>query len=148
MELILFMTCSYLLFNQYYYFLSTFLLSNLIFEWIVETNDKIFEDKNALILKKTCLKINIYQKNITNITIYNYLNNKLLFIILIIKKALINKIEKIYMNNYEQNYDKLIMSYFNNFSNFIEPKNKLKNTKIDNVDEKIQKYINAFKKPN
>ena len=40
------------------------------------------------------------------------------------------------------------MSYFNNFSNFIEPRNKFKDTKINNVDEKIQKYINAFKKPN
>lgn len=148
MELILFITCSYLLFNQYYYFLSTFLLSNIIFEWIVETNDKIFEDKHALILKKTCLKINSYQKNITNIKIYNYLNNKFIFIVLIIKKALINKIEKIYINNYEQNYDKIIMSYFNNFSNFIEPTNKFKNTKINNVDEKIQKYISTFKKPN
>ena len=71
-----------------------------------------------------------------------------LFIVLIIKKALINKIGKIYINNYEQNYEKVLMSYFNNFSNFIEPRNKFKDTKINNVDEKIQKYINAFKKPN
>jgi hypothetical protein len=148
MELIIFTTSIYFVLNQYYYFLCIFLLSNLIFDWTIESNDEIFKDKFALTIKNTCLKINNYRQKILNIKIYIYLNNKFLIFVQIIKKALINKIEKVYITNVNNNYEKMLMSCFDNFSNIIEPKNKLKNRKIDNVDEKIQKYISAFKKPN
>jgi hypothetical protein len=127
------------------------LTSITIFEWCIESNDKIFEDKLALTLKKTCISINNYNNIFCQFSIYNYLNNKFLIIVNIVKKSLMNKVEKIYITNYENNYEKLLMSCFSNLTNFnniIEPPTKYKDKKLNNIDEKIQKYISDFKKQN
>jgi len=150
MELLIFATCAFLLSNQYYYLLILFLTSSIIFEWTIENDDKIFEDKFALTLKNTCLTLNKYSKKIGQVSVYNYFNNKFLIVINIIKKSVTNKAEKIYMNyvmkNVENNYDKLLMSCLGNINTFIEPPAKYKDNKLNNVDEQIKKYISAFKK--
>jgi hypothetical protein len=150
MELLIFATCAFLLSNQYYYLLISFVTSSIIFEWAIETDDKIFEDKFALRLKNTCLALNKYNKKICQVSVYNYFNNKFLIVINIIKKSITNKVEKIYINyvmkNVENNYDKLLMSCLGNINTFIEPSSKYKDNKLNNVDEQIKKYISAFKK--
>ena len=149
MELLTFVTCAFLLSNRYYYLLVTFLTSSIIFEWTIEKDDKIFEDKLALTFKNTCLSINKYNNIAYQFSVYKYLNTKFLVITNIIKKSLTNKMEKIYMNivikNVENNYDKMIMSCLGNISNFVEP-SKFNDKKLNNVDDQIKKYISAFKK--
>ena len=154
MELLIFITCSFLLSQQYYYLLLTFFTSRIIFDWTIENDDIIFEDKLALTIKNTCLGINKYNNKLHNIPIYTYLNNKFLVIISIIKKSVISKVEKIYISyvvkNVENNYDKLLMSCFGSMNSFIQPqplekyKNKEKNNV--NVDDDIKKYISTLKK--
>lgn len=154
MELLIFITCSFLLSKQYYYLLLTCLTSRIIFDWTIENDDIIFEDKLALTIKNTCLGINKYNNKLHNIPIYTYLNNKFLVIISIIKKSVISKVEKIYISyvvkNVENNYDKLLMSCFGSMNSFIQPqplekyKNKEKNNV--NVDNDIKKYISTLKK--
>ena len=154
MELLIFITCSFLLSKQYYYLLLTCLTSRIIFDWTIENDDIIFEDKLALTIKNTCLGINKYNNKLHNIPIYTYLNNKFLVIISIIKKSVISKVEKIYISyvvkNVENNYDKLLMSCFGSMNSFIQPqplekyKNKEKNNV--NVDDDIKKYISTLKK--
>jgi hypothetical protein len=153
MELFVFTTCALILSYQYYYLLVLFLTSTFIFEWTIESDDKIFEDNFALLLKNSCLAINNYNKKFLNISIYNYLNTKFVVIISIIKKSISNKIEKIYINNImsnvENNYDKLLMSCLGNIGNIgniIESPSKYKDKKLNNVDDQIKKYISAFKK--
>jgi len=154
MELLIFVTCAFLISNQYYYLLVTFLISRIIFDWTIENDDKIFEDKLALTLKKTCLAINKYNNKLCEISVYNYLNNKFLVIVNIIKKSVISKVEKIYVTyvikNVENNYDKLLMSCLGNINSFIEPaeKYKYKEKKVNNVDvdDQIKKYISTLKK--
>lgn len=150
MELIIFITCSFLLSNQYYYLLLSFITSSVIFEWLIEKEDKIFEDKLALTLKNGCITINNYSNRLYKLSVYNYLNNKFLVIINIVKKSLSNKIEKIYiknvLNNVENNYEKLLMSCLGNINTFIETPVKYKDKKLDNVEDKIKKYISDFKK--
>jgi hypothetical protein len=149
MELLFFVTCAFLLSNRYYYLLITFLTSSVIFEWTIEKDDKIFEDKLALTLKNTCLTISKYNNIIYQVSVYKYLNNKFLVITSIIKKSLSNKIEKIYLNtvinNVENNYDKMLMSCLGNFNTLMEP-SKFNDKKLNNVDDQIKKYISAFKK--
>jgi hypothetical protein len=151
MELIIFMSSIILVSSQYYYLLILFLTSLTVFEWTIENDDKIFEDTFALKIKNTCLTINKYSNKICKLSIYNYLNNKFLIFINIIKKSVSNKIKKIYytiiFNNFQTNYDKILMSCFGNINNIIEPPFKNKGKKInDNIDEDIKKYISAFKK--
>ena len=156
MELLIFITCSFLLSKQYYYLLLTCLTSRIIFDWTIENDDIIFEDKLALTIKNTCLGINKYNNKLHNIPIYTYLNNKFLVIISIIKKSVISKVEKIYISyvvkNVENNYDKLLMSCFGSMNSFIQPqplekyKNKEKEKKNVNVDDDIKKYISTLKK--
>lgn len=149
MELLIFIICAFLLSNQYYYLLVTFITSSFVFEWTIEEEDKIFEDKFALSLKKTCLAINKYNNIVYELSVYKYLNNKLLVITSIIKKSISNKIEKIYLKtvvkNVENNYDKMLMSCLGNINNLIEP-SKFNDKKLHNVDDQIKKYISAFKK--
>ena len=156
MELLIFITCSFLLSKQYYYSLLTFLTSKIIFDWTIENDDKIFEDKLALTIKKTCLIINKCNNSLSKVSMYKYLNNKFLVIISIIKKSVTNKVEKIYISyvvkNVENNYDKLLMSCLGSMNSFIQPpekykyKNKEKDIKKDNTDEDIKKYISTLKK--
>lgn len=154
MELLIFITCSFLLSKQYYYSLLTFLTSKIIFDWTIENDDKIFEDKLALTIKKTCLIINKCNNSLSKVSMYKYLNNKFLVIISIIKKSVTNKVEKIYISyvvkNVENNYDKLLMSCLGSMNSFIEPpekyKYKNKEKKKDNIDDDIKKYISTFKK--
>jgi hypothetical protein len=153
MELLIFVTCAFLISNQYYYLLVTFITSRIIFDWAIENDDKIFEDKLALTLKNTCLAINKYNNTLCKIPVYNYLNNKFLVIVNIIKKSVSNKVEKIYvtyvMKNVENNYDKLLMSCLGNINSFIEPSENYKynnNKKINNVDDQIKKFISTLKK--
>jgi hypothetical protein len=154
MELLIFITCSFLLSKQYYYSLLTFLTSKIIFDWTIENDDKIFEDSLALTIKKTCLIINKCNNSLSKVSMYNYLNNKFLVIISIIKKSVTNKVEKIYISyvvkNVENNYDKLLMSCLGSMNSFIEPpekyKYKNKEKKKDNIDDDIKKYISTFKK--
>ena len=84
-----------------------FLTSLTVFEWTIENDDKIFEDKFALVVKNTCLSINRYNNKICKLSVYNYLNNKFLVFISIIKKSVSNKIKKIYytiiFNNFQTN---------------------------------------------
>lgn len=149
MELLIFIICAFLLSNQYYYLLVTFITSSFVFEWTIEEEDKIFEDKFALSLKKTCLAINKYNNIVYELSVYKYLNNKLLVITSIIKKSISNKIEKIYLKtvvkNVENNYDKMLMSCLGNINTLIEP-SKFNDKKLHNVDDQIKKYISAFKK--
>lgn len=156
MELLIFITCSFLLSKQYYYLLLTFFTSKIIFDWVIENDDNIFEDKLALTIKNTCLTINKYNNKFSKVSIYNYFNNKFLVIVNIIKKSVTNKVEKIYISyvvkNVENNYDKLLMSCLGSMNSFIEPpekykyKSKNKDIKKDNTDEDIKKYISTFKK--
>jgi hypothetical protein len=154
MELLIFITCALLLSNQYYFLLITFLTSRIIFDWTIENDDKIFEDKLALTIKNTCMSINKYNNKLCKVSVYNYLNNKFLVIVSIIKKSLTNKFEKLYVSyvvkNVENNYDKLLMSCLGNINSFIEPpeKYKYKDKKTNNVDvdDQIKKYISTFKK--
>jgi len=158
MELLIFITCSFLLSRQYYYILLTLLTSRIIFDWTIENDDIIFEDKLALTLKNTCLVINKYNNKLYNIPIYTYLNNKFLVIVSIIKKSVINKVEKIYISyvvkNVENNYDKILMSCLGSMNSFIQPpekykyknKEKEKNNVNVNVDDDIKKYISTLKK--
>ena len=150
MELIIFITSIILVSNQYYYLLILFLTSLTVFEWTIENDDKIFEDKFALMVKNTCLSINRYNNKICNLSVYNYLNNKFLVFISIIKKSVSNKIKKIYytiiINNFQNNYDKILMSCFGNINNLIEPSFKNKEKKNINIDDQIKKYISTFKK--
>jgi hypothetical protein len=154
MELLIFITCVVLLSNQYYYLLLTFLTSRIIFDWAIENDDKIFEDKLALTLKNTCLTINKYNNKLCKVSVYNYLNNKFLVVISIITKSLTNKVEKIYtsyvIKNIENNYDKLLMSCLGNINTFITPpeKYKYKDKKLNNadVDNQIKNYISTLKK--
>jgi len=156
MELLIFITCSFLLSKQYYYLLLTFFTSKIIFDWAIENDDNIFEDKLALTIKNTCLTINKYNNKFSKVSIYNYLNNKFLVMVSIIKKSVTCKVEKIYISyvvkNVENNYDKLLMSCLGSMNSFIEPpekykyKNKNKDIKKDNIDEDIKKYISTFKK--
>jgi hypothetical protein len=154
MELLIFITCSFLLSKQYYYSLLTFLTSKIIFDWTIENDDKIFEDSLALTIKKTCLIINKCNNSLSKVSMYKYLNNKFLVIISIIKKSVTNKVEKIYISyvvkNVENNYDKLLMSCLGSMNSFIEPsekyKYKNKEKKKDNIDDDIKKYISTFKK--
>ena len=156
MELLIFITCSFLLSKQYYYLLLTFFTSKIIFDWAIENDDNIFEDKLALTIKNTCLTINKYNNKFSKVSIYNYLNNKFLVMVSIIKKSVTSKVEKIYISyvvkNVENNYDKLLMSCLGSMNSFIEPpekykyKNKNKDIKKDNLDEDIKKYISTFKK--
>jgi hypothetical protein len=151
MELIVFITSIILVSNQYYYLFILFLTSLTVFEWTIENDDKIFEDKFALVVKNTCLSINRYNNKICKLSVYNYLNNKFLVFISIIKKSVSNKIKKIYytiiFNNFQNNYDKILMSCLGNINNFIEPPFKNKEKKINNnIDEQIKKYISTFKK--
>jgi hypothetical protein len=152
MELIIFITSIILVSNQYYYLLILFLTSLTVFEWTIENDDKIFEDKFALKIKNTCLAISKYSNKICKLSVYNYLNKKFLIFINIIKKSVTNKIKKIYytiiFNNFQNNYDKILMSCFGNINNLIEPQFKNKDKKINNnnIDEEIKKYISAFKK--
>jgi hypothetical protein len=156
MELLIFITCSFLLSQQYYYVLLTFLTSRIIFDWVIENDDIIFEDKLALTIKNTCLTINKFNNKLSNISIYNYLNNKFLVIINIIKKSVTNKAEKIYMcyvvKNVENNYDKILMSCLGSMNSFIQPpekykyKSKEKEKNNVDVDVDIKKYISTFKK--
>jgi hypothetical protein len=156
MELLIFITCSFLLSKQYYYLLLTFFTSKIIFDWAIENDDHIFEDKLALTIKNTCLTINKYNNKFSKVSIYNYLNNKFLVMVSIIKKSVTSKVEKIYISyvvkNVENNYDKLLMSWLGSMNSFIEPpekykyKNKNKDIKKDNLDEDIKKYISTFKK--
>jgi len=154
MELLIFITCSFLLSKQYYYSLLTFLTSKIIFDWTIENDDKIFEDSLALTIKKTCLIINKCNNSLSKVSMYKYLNNKFLVIISIIKKSVTNKVEKIYISyvvkNVENNYDKLLMSCLGSMNSFIEPpekyKYKNKKKKKDNIDDDIKKYISTFKK--
>jgi hypothetical protein len=158
MELLIFITCSFLLSKQYYYLLLTFFTSKIIFDWAIENDDNIFEDKLALTIKNTCLTINKYNNKFSKVSIYNYLNNKFLVIVSIIKKSLTNKFEKLYVSyvvkNVENNYDKLLMSCFGSMSSFIEPSNnykyknkeKEKEKQKNNVDDDIKKYISTLKK--
>lgn len=152
MELLIFITCAFLISNQYYNLLITFLTSRIIFEWAVENDDKIFEDKLALTLKNTCLAINKCNNKLCQVSVYNYLNNKFLVVVSIIKKSVYNKVQKIYINyvmkNVENNYDKLLMSYLGNINSFIAPPEKYKYKKSNSVDveDQIKKYISNFKK--
>jgi hypothetical protein len=151
MELIVFITSILLVSNQYYYLFILFLTSLTVFEWTIENDDKIFEDKFALVVKNTCLSINRYNNKICKLSVYNYLNNKFLVFISIIKKSVSNKIKKIYytiiFNNFQNNYDKILMSCLGNINNFIEPPFKNKEKKMNNIiDEQIKKYISTFKK--
>jgi hypothetical protein len=156
MELIIFITCSFLLSKQYYYLLLTFLITRIIFDWAIENDDTIFEDKLALTIKNTCLAINKYNNNFSKLSIYNYLNNKFLVIINIIKKSVICKVEKIYIThvvkNVENNYDKLLMTCLGSVNSFIVPsekykyKNKENKENKNNVDDDIKKYISTLKK--
>jgi hypothetical protein len=152
MELIVFITSVILVSNQYYYLFILFLTSLTVFEWTIENDDKIFEDKFALVVKNTCLSINRYNNKICKLSVYNYLNNKFLVFISIVKKSVSNKIKKIYytiiFNNFQNNYDKILMSCLGNINNFIEPsfKNKEKKINNNNIDEQIKKYISTFKK--
>ena len=154
MELLIFVTCAFLISNQYYYLLITFLTSRIIFDWTIENDDIIFEDKLALTLKNTCLAINKYNNKLCKIPVYNYLNNKFLVIVSIIKKSVTNKVEKLYVSyvvkNVENNYDKLLMSCLGNINSFIDPpeKYKYKDKKTNNVevDDQIKKYISTLKK--
>jgi hypothetical protein len=151
MELIVFITSIILVSNQYYYLFILFLTSLTVFEWTIENDDKIFEDKFALVVKNTCLSINRYNNKICKLSVYNYLNNKFLVFISIIKKSVSNKIKKIYytiiFNNFQNNYDKILMSCLGNINNFIEPPFKNKEKKMNNnIDEQIKKYISTFKK--
>jgi len=156
MELLIFITCSFLLSQQYYYVLLTFLTSRIIFDWAIENDDIIFEDKLALTIKNTCLTINKYNNKLSNVLIYNYLNNKFLVIINIIKKSVTNKVEKIYMcyvvKNVENNYDKILMSCLGSMNSFIQPpekykyKSKEKEKNNVDVDVDIKKYISTLKK--
>jgi hypothetical protein len=156
MELLIFITCSFLLSKQYYYLLLSFITSKIIFDWAIENDDIIFEDKLALTIKNTCLQINKYNNKFSKVSIYSYLNNKFLVIINIIKKSVTKKAEKIYISyvvrNVENNYDKLLMSWLGSMNSFIEPPekykyiNKNKEKKKDNIDEDIKKYISTFKK--
>jgi len=150
MELIIFITSIILVTNQYYYLLILFLTSLTVFEWTIETDDKIFEDNFALKIKNTCLTINKYSNKICKLSVYNYLNNKFIIFINIIKKSVNNKIKKIYnriiLNNFQNNYDKILMSCFGNINNIIEPPFKNKDKKLNNIDDEIKKYISAFKK--
>jgi len=156
MELLIFITCSFLLSKQYYYLLLTFFTSKIIFDWAIENDDNIFEDKLALTIKNTCLTINKYNNKFSKVSIYNYLNNKFLVMVSIIKKSVTCKVEKIYISyvvkNVENNYDKLLMSCLGSMNSFIEPpekykyKNKNKDIKKNNIDEDIKKYISTFKK--
>ena len=152
MELLIFITCAFLISNQYYYLLITFLTSRIIFEWAVENDDKIFEDKLALTLKNTCLTINKCNNKLCQVSVYNYLNNKFLVVVSIIKKSVYNKVEKIYINfvmkNVENNYEKLLMSCLGNINSFIAPPEKYKYKKSNSVDveDQIKKYISNFKK--
>lgn len=151
MELIVFITSILLVSNQYYYLFILFLTSLTVFEWTIENDDKIFEDKFALVVKNTCLSINRYNNKICKLSVYNYLNNKFLVFISIIKKSVSNKIKKIYytiiFNNFQNNYDKILMSCLGNINNFIEPPFKNKEQKMNNnIDEQIKKYISTFKK--
>lgn len=151
MELIVFITSIILVSNQYYYLFILFLTSLTVFEWTIENDDKIFEDKFALVVKNTCLSINRYNNKICKLSVYNYLNNKFLVFISIIKKSVSNKIKKIYytiiFNNFQNNYDKILMSCLGNINNFIEPPFKNKEQKMNNnIDEQIKKYISTFKK--
>jgi hypothetical protein len=156
MELLIFITCSFLLSKQYYYLLLTFLTSRIIFDWAIENDDKIFEDKLALTIKNTCLAVNKYNNKFYELSIYNYLNNKFLVIINIIKKSVICKVEKIYIThvvkNVENNYDKLLMTCLGSVNSFIVPsekykyKNKENKENKNNVDDDIKKYISTLKK--
>jgi hypothetical protein len=150
MELLFFVTSTFLLSNQYYYLFLIFLTSSIIFEWTIENDDKIFEDKLAMTLKNACFTVSKYSNKICQVSAYNYLNKKFLVVISIIKKSLSNKIEKIYfgtvMNNVENNYDKLLMSCLGNINTLIEPPSKYKDKNLNNVDDQIKKYISAFKK--
>jgi hypothetical protein len=156
MELFIFVTSAFLLSNQYYYLLITFITSKIIFDWTIENDDKIFEDKLALTIKNTCLTINKYNNKLFKVSVYNYLNNKFLVVVSIIKKSVINKAEKIYisyvMKNVENNYDKILMSFLGNINSCIEPpeKYKYKDKKTNNVnvnvDDQIKKYISTLKK--
>jgi hypothetical protein len=155
MELLIFITCAFLLSNQYYYLLITFLTSRIIFDWTIENDDIIFEDKLALTLKNTCLAINKYNNKLCQVSVYNYLNNKFLVVTSIIKKSVSSKVEKIYINyiikNVENNYDKLLMSCLGNINSFITPSEKYKYkdkkvNNVDNVDSQIKNYISTLKK--
>jgi hypothetical protein len=154
MELLIFITCFFLLSYQYYYLLVTFLTCRIIFDWTIENDDKIFEDKLALTLKNTCMAIDKYNNKLSKVSIYNYLNNKFLVIVSIIKKSVTNKVEKLYVSyvvkNVENNYDKLLMSCLGNINTFIAPpeKYKYKDKKPNNVDvdDQIKKYISTLKK--
>lgn len=156
MELLIFITCSFLLSKQYYYLLLTFLTSRIIFDWAIENDDTIFEDKLALTIKNTCLSINKYNNKFSKISIYNYFNKKFLVLINIIKKSVICKAEKIYITyvvkNVENNYDKLLMTCLGSVNSFIVPsekykyKNKENKENKNNVDDDIKKYISTLKK--
>lgn len=154
MELFIFITCVFLLSNQYYYLLVTFLTSRIIFDWAIENDDKIFEDKLALTLKNTCMVINKCNNKLCKVSVYNYLNKKFLVVVSIIIKSLSNKAEQIYISyvvkNVENNYDKLLMSCLGNINSLIVPpeKYKYKDKKVNNVDvdDQIKKYISTLKK--